>query len=129
MTTAVDAQLDVAFKALADPTRRAIVRRLAQGDATLTQLAVPFAMSLPAVAKHVTVLERSGLVTRPKQGQSRPCRLERAPLDEALGWIDEARRVWAERLDRLEDHLRDISPTTTPPSGDPDALTPRRKAR
>lgn len=100
-----EAQLDVAFTALADPTRRAIVARLAQGDATVTELAAPFAMSLPAVSKHLKVLERSGLVTRSRQAQFRPCHLEREPLDAALAWIEESRRVWNARFDKLAAHL------------------------
>lgn len=108
MPTLLDEPLDAAFGALADPTRRAIVGRLARGDATLTELAVPFAMSLPAVAKHVKVLERSGLVTRSRSAQFRPCHLEREPLDAALGWIEEARQLWVEHFDRLEAHLRDV---------------------
>ena len=98
-------QLDVAFTALADPTRRAIVARLAQGDATVTELAAPFALSLPAISKHLKVLERSGLVTRSRQAQFRPCHLEREPLDAALAWIEESRRVWNARFDKLAAHL------------------------
>jgi DNA-binding transcriptional ArsR family regulator len=98
-------QLDVAFTALADPTRRAIVARLAQGDATVTELAAPFALSLPAISKHLKVLERSGLVTRSRQAQFRPCHLEREPLDAALAWIEESRREWNARFDKLAAHL------------------------
>ena len=101
-------QLDIAFTALADPTRRAIVARLAQGDATVTELAAPFAMSLPAISKHLKVLERSGLVTRSRQAQFRPCHLERAPLDAALAWIEESRRVWNTRFDKLAAHLESV---------------------
>jgi len=101
-------QLDVAFTALADPTRRAIVSRLAHGDATVTELAAPFAMSLPAISKHLKVLERSGLVSRSRQAQFRPCHLEREPLDAALDWIEESRRVWNARFDKLAAHLESV---------------------
>ena len=108
-----DDQLDLAFTALADPTRRAIVARLAAGDATVTELAAPFAMSMPAVSKHLKVLERSGLVTRSRQAQFRPCHLEREPLDAALAWIDASRRLWNERFDKLAAHLDAVQSTTT----------------
>ena len=94
--------------ALADPTRRAIVARLARGDATVNELAEPFDMSLPAVSKHLKVLERSGLISRSRHAQFRPCHLEQAALDAAAGWIEENRRTWAERFDKLDRHLRDI---------------------
>ncbi len=101
-------QLDATFAALADPTRRAIVAQLARGDATVGELAAPFAMSLPAISKHLKVLERSGLITRSRQAQFRPCHLERAALDGAAGWIEENRRIWSERFDKLDRHLREI---------------------
>ncbi len=104
----VDSRLDAAFTALADPTRRAILARLAQGDATVNELAAPFAMSLPAVSKHLKVLERSGLISRTRQAQFRPCHLEGEVLDAAVGWIDEQRRIWTERFDQLDRHLRDV---------------------
>jgi DNA-binding transcriptional ArsR family regulator len=115
VTALLEERLDAAFTALADPTRRAIVARLAHGDATVSELAEPFAMSLPAVSKHLKVLERSGLITRSRQAQFRPCHLERESLDAALDWIDEARRVWEQRFDNLDAHLRDIQdkPPTT----------------
>jgi DNA-binding transcriptional ArsR family regulator len=116
------ARLDAAFAALADPTRRAIVLRLAQGDATVTDLAEPFAMTMPAISKHLKVLERSGLITRSRQAQYRPCHLERQVLDDTVAWIEEARRVWAERFDRLDTHLRELQ--ATPP---PRPTTPPRK--
>lgn len=100
--------LDATFTALADPTRRAIVARLAQGDATVNELAEPFDMSLPAVSKHLKVLERSGLISRSRRAQYRPCHLEREALDVAADWIEENRRTWAERFDKLDRHLRDI---------------------
>src|SRR6266550_1526281 len=104
---AVD-QLTSTFSALADPTRRAILARLAKGEATVNELAEPFAMSLQAVSKHLKVLERAGLISRGRDAQYRPCRLEAAPLDSAVEWIERHRKVWTERFDQLERHLRDI---------------------
>lgn len=98
--------LSATFSALADPTRRAILARLAQGETTVSELAAPFDMSLPAVTKHLKVLQRAGLVSQGRQAQWRPCRLEAAPLQEAAGWIEEYRRFWELRLDRLKDYLR-----------------------
>ena len=103
-----DDQLSVTFAALADPTRRAILARLAEGEATVNELAEPFAMSLQAVSKHLKVLERAGLISRGQRAQYRPCRLEAAPLDTAVGWIEQHRHIWEERFDQLEQHLRDI---------------------
>jgi DNA-binding transcriptional ArsR family regulator len=103
--------LDAAFAALADPTRRAIVSRLARGDATVTELAAPFAISLPAVSKHLKVLERSGLISRQREAQFRPCHLEAAALDGALDWITTNRRLWDERFDKLDVLLADLQPT------------------
>jgi DNA-binding transcriptional ArsR family regulator len=100
--------LDATFTALADPTRRAIVTRLAQGDATVSELAAPFDMSLPGISKHLKVLERCGLISRTRRAQFRPCHLEQEALAAAAGWIEENRRVWAERFDKLDAHLRDI---------------------
>ncbi|MEV7661526.1 metalloregulator ArsR/SmtB family transcription factor [Paenarthrobacter sp. NPDC089316] len=98
--------LDAAFAALADPTRRAILSALAQGDATVSELAAPFSMSLPAVSKHLKVLEASGLISRTRSAQFRPCHLERAVLDDVGDWIQEHRKVWDERLDKLDEHLK-----------------------
>jgi len=106
--TMTEERLDAAFAALADPTRRAIVSRLAEGDATVNELAAPFAMSLPGVSKHLKVLERSGLISRRRDAQFRPCHLEVDVLDGALDWIGEHRRIWDERFDKLDAHLRDI---------------------
>jgi len=100
--------LDAAFAALADPTRRAILSILAEGDATVSELAAPFSMSLPAVSKHLKVLEASGLISRTRNAQFRPCHLERAALDGVGDWIDEHRRVWDERLDKLDQHLQKL---------------------
>jgi DNA-binding transcriptional ArsR family regulator len=101
-------KLDATFTALADPTRRAIIARLSQGDATVNELAAPFEMSLPGISKHLKVLERCGLISRSRHAQFRPCHLERTELDGAIEWMEEHRRVWAERFDKLDTHLRDI---------------------
>lgn len=100
--------LSATFAALADPTRRAILARLAQGETSVTELAAPFEMSLPAVTKHLKVLQRAGLITQGRQAQWRPCRLEAKPLQEASGWIEQYRQFWEQRLDRLEDYLREL---------------------
>ena len=100
--------LSSTFAALADPTRRAILARLADGEASVTALAEPFAMSLPAVTKHLKVLERAGLITRGRQAQWRPCKLEAEPLREASDWMAQYRRFWEDRLDRLDDYLTTI---------------------
>jgi DNA-binding transcriptional ArsR family regulator len=106
MTTALDDErLDALFTALSDRTRRDIVARLGSGEATVKELAEPYAMSLQAVSLHLRVLERSGLISRGRHRQTRPCRLEPAALEEALAWIEESRRTWTERMDRLETHL------------------------
>ena len=97
--------LSTVFAALADPTRRAILARLASGEATVTELAEPFAMSLPAVSKHLKVLERAGLITRGRSAQWRPCRLEAEPLGEASAWLERYRQLWEHSFDRLADHL------------------------
>lgn len=110
----VDA-LSQTFSALADPTRRAILARLAAGEATVTELAAPFEMSLPAVTKHLKVLSRAGLITQGRQAQWRPCRLEAAPLAEVSGWVEQYRQFWEQRLDRLEAYLRDLQATQARP--------------
>jgi DNA-binding transcriptional ArsR family regulator len=110
MPVAAD-RLDVTFAALADPTRRAILTRLARGDATVSELAAPFSMTLPAISKHLKVLEASGLVSKGRNAQFRPCHLERAGLDDASGWIEEQRRLWTERFDQLDRHLEEIQRT------------------
>ncbi len=106
--TMVEDRLDATFMALADPTRRAIVARLATGDATVNELAEPFDMSLPGVSKHLKVLEQCGLISRTRTAQFRPCHLEREALDAAVDWIEENRRIWTERFDKLDAHLRTI---------------------
>jgi len=101
-------QLSTTFAALADPTRRAILARLAQGDATVNQLAEPFPVSVQAVSKHLKVLERAGLVTRGRAAQQRPARLRALPLGEADAWIEHYRAFWSTRFDLLADHLQDL---------------------
>jgi DNA-binding transcriptional ArsR family regulator len=108
MTTMTDDRLDAAFAALADPTRRAIVMRLSLGSASVTELAAPFAMSMPGISKHLKVLERSGLISRGREAQFRPCHLEVDVLDEALDWIGTQRRIWDERFDKLDALLEDL---------------------
>ena len=100
-----DERLDAVFAALADRTRRDIVARLSEGEATLKELTEPYAMSLQAVSQHIGVLERCGLVSRGRHRQTRPCRLEPLALQTAGSWIEESRRTWADRMDRLEAHL------------------------
>lgn len=100
--------LSTTLSALADPTRRAILARLALGETTVSELAKPFEMSLPAVSKHLKVLERAGLITRGREAQWRPCRLAPAPLKEAASWLEQYRRLWDERFDRLDDYLTEI---------------------
>ncbi|MET9018378.1 metalloregulator ArsR/SmtB family transcription factor [Actinopolymorpha sp. NPDC004070] len=102
--TATD-DLTATFAALADPTRRAILSRLADGEATVNQLAEPITLTQQAVSKHLRVLEQAGLVSRTRVGQSRPCRLERDRFDAAADWIDRHRRMWRDRYDRLDEHL------------------------
>ncbi|MDQ1641693.1 MAG: hypothetical protein QOJ90_1044 [Actinomycetota bacterium] len=129
MPTAVDEHLDAAFAALADPTRRAIVARLARGDAIVTDLAEPFAMTLPAISKHLKVLERSGLITRSRHAQFRPCHLEREPLDAALAWIEDARREWRDRFDKLDAHLRELQADAEPAKTAKTSKKPTRRRR
>jgi DNA-binding transcriptional ArsR family regulator len=100
--------LSETFGALADPTRRAILARLASGEASVTELAAPFEMSMPAISKHLKVLERAGLVARGREAQWRPCRLQAAPLQDVAGWVEHYRRFWEESFDRLDDYLREL---------------------
>lgn len=104
---AVD-QLSTTFSALADPTRRAILARLAEGEATVNQLAEPFPVTVQAVSKHLKVLERAGLISRGRTAQWRPCRLRARPLGDATRWLSEYRRFWEASFDRLDEHLRTI---------------------
>jgi DNA-binding transcriptional ArsR family regulator len=101
-------QLSLTFAALADPTRRAILARLADGEATVNELAEPFDMSLQAVSKHLKVLERAGLISRGRDAQWRPCRLETAPLETASAWIERYRDRWTDRFDRLDQEIQKI---------------------
>jgi DNA-binding transcriptional ArsR family regulator len=104
-------ELSLTFAALADPIRRAILARLARGDATVNDLAAPFAVSLQAISKHLKVLERAGLITRARDRQTRPCRLEPVPLATAQDWITEHRAAWAHRFDQLGAHLHQLQHT------------------
>jgi DNA-binding transcriptional ArsR family regulator len=118
MSTVTAERLDATFAALADPTRRAIVARLAAGDATVTELAAPFDISQPAISKHVKVLERAGLVTRSRQAQRRPCRLEAGPLRDVTAWLANYRDYWGESYQRLDALLADLTAddeSATPP--------------
>src|SRR5580658_2408647 len=99
-------QLSATFAALADPTRRAILARLATGEASVTQLAEPFEMSMPAISKHLKVLERARLIARGREAQWRPCRLEAAPLKDIADWVEHYRQFWEQSFDRLDDYLR-----------------------
>ncbi len=101
-------QLDAVFAALADPTRRAIVAQLAKGEVSVKELALPHRISGPAVTKHLKVLQKAGLVARSKRAQQRPCRLMPKPLKEATDWMEQYRKLWEERLDRLEDYLMEL---------------------
>src|SRR5262245_3387810 len=101
-------KLSTTFSALADPTRRAILGKLARGEKSVTELAKPFKMSLPAVSKHLKVLEKAGLIERGREAQWRPCRLKPQRLKAAADWLDEYRQFWEQTLDRLEDYLREI---------------------
>ena len=107
--------LSSTFGALADPTRRAILTRLAEGEATVNELAEPFAMSLPAISRHLKVLERAGLIVRGREAQWRPSRLDTEPLDEAMEWMQSRKRTWEERMDRLDAHLRSKKGDTDDP--------------
>ncbi len=100
--------LSTTFAALADPTRRAILARLASGETSVTELAQPFEMSLPAVSKHLKVLQRAGLIERGRRAQWRPCRLDAGPLKEVDDWVERYRTFWEERFDRLDDYLREL---------------------
>lgn len=108
-----ETELNAIFAALAHPARRAMLARLGKGEATVGELAQPLAMSLPAVTKHLKVMERAKLISRSKNAQWRPCRLEEAPLNAASGWIEEQRKVWESRLDRLDAYLHTLHPTST----------------
>jgi DNA-binding transcriptional ArsR family regulator len=104
-------ELSATFAALADPTRRAILARLARGEATVTELAAPFDMSLPGISKHLKVLQRAGLIEQGRQAQWRPCRLQAKPLRDVATWVGEYRRHWEESFERMDAYLRDLRTT------------------
>ena len=106
-------RLSATFSALADPTRRAILARLSTGAASVNEIAAPFSMSLPAVSKHLKVLERAQLIARGKEAQWRPCELKAEPLREADAWIEQYRRMWEERFDRLDEYLKELQAKPT----------------
>ncbi|GAA2825620.1 ArsR family transcriptional regulator [Aminobacter aminovorans] len=109
-------RLDATFASLADPTRRAILARLAQGEATVNELAEPFEMSLPAISRHLKVLERAGLISRGREAQWRPCRLEAGPLKDIANWVERYRHFWDQSFDRMADYLKELQT----PRGDQD---------
>ena len=120
------AELSVVFSALADPTRRAILARLSEGEAPVKELAAPFELSGPAITKHLNVLERAGLISRGREGQMRPCRLEPRALAPAAEWIDQYRAMWEERLDRLDAYLKSVTSTPTTKAR---GVAPRKKPK
>lgn len=107
-TLTAEDRLDATFAALADPTRRAILARLTGGEATVTEIAAPFDMTLPAVSKHLKVLQRAGLITRGREAQWRPCRLQADPLKDVADWVSTYRKHWEERFDRLDQYLQQL---------------------
>jgi DNA-binding transcriptional ArsR family regulator len=117
--------LSATFAALADPTRRAILARLASGECSVTELADPFEMSMPAVSKHLRVLERAGLIARRREAQWRPCRIEAGPLKEVADWTEHYRHIWEDRLDRLGKYLQHVKSKEAENHG----RKPRRKQR
>jgi len=110
--TAPNDALSATFAALADPTRRAILARLAEGESSVTEIASPFEMTLPAVSKHLKVLQRAGLIERGREAQWRPCRLQAAPLKQVDEWVETYRRHWEQRFDRLDEYLRELQAKT-----------------
>lgn len=116
MSSITSSQLDATFAALADPTRRAILARLAQGDASVNELAAPFAMSQPAISKHIKVLEHAGLISRSREAQKRPCRIEAKPLAEASDWLERYRQYWEGNYERLDALLEEMKVRTLNPS-------------
>jgi DNA-binding transcriptional ArsR family regulator len=119
--------LSTTFAALADPTRRAILARLAVGEATVTELAAPFDMSLPGISKHLKVLQRAGLIEQGRQAQWRPCRLAPEPLREVAGWVEQYRRHWEESFERLSDYLRELQDSQEHGKGEDDDRHPNRQ--
>lgn len=108
-----DTRLDETFAALANSTRRAILARLADGEASVNELAAPFDLTLPAVSKHIKVLEHAGLITRGRRAQFRPCTIDAAPLAEIAGWAEQYRHIWDDRFDRMDNYVREIQHTDT----------------
>lgn len=119
VTATASDPISTTFAALADPTRRALLARLSGGEASVTELAAPFQMTLPAVSKHLKVLERAGLIARGREAQWRPCRLQAGPLKQADEWLESYRRFWEESFDRLENYLRDLQEEPTNEPGRP----------
>ena len=119
-------RLDSTFAALADPTRRAILARLSTGEASVTELAQPFDMTLPAVSKHLKVLERAGLIARGRDAQWRPCRLKADPLKEVSDWVERYRQFWDESFDRLDDYLRELQAKNPDTKADASDSSPRK---
>lgn len=124
MTTAVADPLTDTFSALAHPTRRAILSRLAQGEASVGELAEPFDMSLPAVSRHIRVLERAGLVHQGRRAQYRPCTLDTGPLEAALAWTEQVRGTWEASFDRLDQYVHELTSAEQPPATPTDASDP-----
>jgi len=120
-------RLSATFQALADPTRRAILARLSQGEASVTELAAPFSMSMPAISKHLKVLERASLISRGKEAQWRPCKLEAAPLEAASNWVEEYRAIWEARFDRLDAYLQEVQAQQQPAPAAKTGPSKRRK--
>ncbi len=120
-------RLSLTFSALADPTRRAILARLSSGPASVNELAAPFSMSLPAVSKHLKVLERAQLIARGKEAQWRPCEIKAAPLKEATDWMEQYRQFWEERFDRLEEYLKELQAQERTANAEPEKT--RRNGR
>ncbi len=111
-----DARLDETFAALANSTRRAILARLAEGEASVNDLAEPFDLTLPAISKHIKVLEHAGLITRSRRAQFRPCNLDAAPLAHVADWAEQYRHIWDDRFDRLDEYVRELQTTPTTPT-------------
>jgi DNA-binding transcriptional ArsR family regulator len=126
-SVATDDPLSATFAALADPTRRAILSRLMQGETTVSDLAAPFQMSLPAVTKHLRVLERAGLIRKGRDAQRRPCRIEAKPLKEATDWIAQYQRFWEQRLDRLDAYLQELQASEAAAPTAPNTPAKKRK--
>jgi DNA-binding transcriptional ArsR family regulator len=128
MQTQTD-KLSATFSALADPTRRAILARLSTGEASVQDLAKPFKISLPAVSKHLKVLERASLIRRSRTAQWRPCYLEAAPLKEAADWVDQYRKFWEESYDRLDAYLQELQAEAAKPKKDKGPKKPKKKQK